>query len=96
MIEVRSRDASGELTLATLIGYFDQIPVEGAFRDSPEPAFEIARVRWNTDPGALLRATRIEAVRGETQAIDLSLQQTTLLLSLPVYGEHRNAYSRSH
>jgi hypothetical protein len=34
VIEVRGRDAVGELTLATLLVEYDQIPMGGAFRDS--------------------------------------------------------------
>jgi hypothetical protein len=59
-----------------------------------EPNQLIARATWNMAPDAALGAIRIEGTRSEATAVDLSLTQVTLLISLPVEDDRGQTYSR--
>jgi hypothetical protein len=59
-----------------------------------EPAQLIAQAAWSEDPAAALRASPIEATRSEPETVDLSRAQSTLIISLPLYGDDGQSYSR--
>lgn len=54
----------------------------------------IARARWSLKPQDALLAIPIEPTRGETRMVDFSQERTRILLSLPLYDDQGNAYSR--